>query len=429
MDSRDGERGGRYVLVARQPKPLTNLTLDIILDLDSIASSLAYAWFLSSVRHERAVPLIQISREDLHLRPENVHAFTLAGFSTDQRELLCIDDEELDKRSPFPSDHFALVDHNHLLSKFEEGNNFVRVVAILDHHEDEGLYKDTANPREIVVPLGSSASLITRYVRSQITEGKAKLPPELATLLFCAILLDTNGLKEGGKAERLDYESAAYLLEHSSLTSLDEASVLSMQTNPLILANNVAVNNLSFELLQKKADVSHLLSFDLLRRDYKQYSWLPSSGTGEQKSVSVGLATVPVGLKEWLSRDNGRTEFWEATDRFMRSRHLDALGILTSFRGQNSGKHKRQLVFVVRAGAIDAALEKKLRSGLENSKDLKLEAKPTYHYTGDDDDSDEDKSDLGARGLSARMYKQHNSKATRKVVAPLLKAICEGESG
>ena len=111
-----------------------------------------------------SIALLQISRNDLGLRPENVHALKLASLSTDQNEILCIDD--LPSLTPFPSNRFALVDHNRLLSQFAENNSDVEVVAVLDHHEDEGLYKDTANPRMIVVPTGSASSVVTQYIRT-----------------------------------------------------------------------------------------------------------------------------------------------------------------------------------------------------------------------------------------------------------------------
>ena len=45
------------------------------------------------------------------------------------------------------------------------------------------------------------------------------MPGELATVLLCAILIDTGGLKPKGKALAVDYVAAYHLLPRSSLAS------------------------------------------------------------------------------------------------------------------------------------------------------------------------------------------------------------------
>ena len=71
------------------------------------------------------MPLAQTPRDDLHLRAENLHALSLAGFDSTSPEILCID--EIESTSPFPSNKFALVDYNHLQTKFTVDNPDVRV--------------------------------------------------------------------------------------------------------------------------------------------------------------------------------------------------------------------------------------------------------------------------------------------------------------
>ncbi|KAI5120029.1 hypothetical protein M0805_004658 [Coniferiporia weirii] len=412
-------------------------------DLDSVASSIAYSWFLATVNKLPSVALIQTPREDIKLRPENVHAFSLASLTPDHKELLYIDD--IPSSVPFPSNRYALVDHNVLLPRFSEGNDDATVVAVLDHHSDEGLYKGTADPRTIVSS-GSATSIVARHFQLSDPNGELQILPELATLLFCGALLDTSGLKPGGKAVALDYESAAYLFPRSHLASsgpFDVSESAASAASPW--------RSLSQELQERKSSVAHLSSTDLLRRDYKQYEWTPLWGAdSERRSIHIGLSTVPLGLKSWLPR--GVSEFWDSVDRFMDERNLDVLGILTTFHSEKKGKegghksqtdakkkhaekkhetgeakdekvgkHKRQVLFVVRE-LPGGGLEERLWAGLEGSGELELKRRPIQKYTKDAS------TDGGIDNRKARAYKQHNTKATRKTVAPLLKQIIEGDS-
>ncbi|EIN14597.1 DHH phosphoesterase [Punctularia strigosozonata HHB-11173 SS5] len=380
-------------------------------DLDSIASSIAFAWFLNTVRGTSAVPMIQTSCADLKLRPENIYALSLAEIDPSGHTLLCMDD--IPSSSPFPSSNFALVDHNRLLSRFSENNSSARVVAVVDHHDDEGLYKDTADPRLIAVPTGSCASLVSQLLARSCADA---IPAELATLLLCGILIDTQGLKKGGKAEPTDRDAAGFLLPRSTLGR----SLQVTHTEP----NDVpAVKELTDSLQQKKSAVSDLGARDLLRRDYKEYSWKPS-WTSNSSALPVGLATVPLGLAEWAHR----ADFWPAIESWMDERDLAALGILTSYHDtknkkhtanghtKGKGKHKREVMFVLREDG-HGQLPRAMWAGLEGSEALQLKERK-WEKIGT-------APNLGAKAC-ARVWKQRNTDATRKQIAPLVKTIIEG---
>lgn len=104
-------------------------------DLDSLASSIAYAWFNSNIHGHPTVPLIQIEHEDLILRPENIHALQAAGIHHPRDQLLCLTD--VAHLKPFPTRSFMLVDHNRLGQAFTSN---APVTAVIDHHEDEGMW-------------------------------------------------------------------------------------------------------------------------------------------------------------------------------------------------------------------------------------------------------------------------------------------------
>jgi len=388
-------------------------------DLDSVASAIAYAWFATVVKKIDTVPLIQTPHPDLYLRAENLYALSTSGFGDASKDpakldVLCLDD--LPKSSPFPSYRFSLVDHNRLGSHFAKDNPNATVVSVVDHHEDEQLYKDTADPRIITVPTGSCTSLVADLIYTQCPAEVAILP-ELATMLICGIVIDTNGLKPGGKAEDPDRQAMAYLLPRSTFVPAIPPSVTDI--GPGTDFNDIPVlQDLTKELKTKKDDVSHMGTRDLLRRDYKENTFTPSWAKDSQ--IQVGVSSVPVGFKSWIPRDK---DFFDAVDGWINERQLAALVVLTSFNGEkkseknSKGKHKRQLLVVV---TDNKDLASKLFPGLEQSPKLQLEERSFKKFG-----AKKAKGDF--RGvLEAKVYKQGKVDATRKVVTPILKEVVEG---
>lgn len=390
-------------------------------DLDSVASSIAYAWIQSEVHKKPTIPLIQLERDDLDLRAENIHALGLAGLKEPKEQLLYLTD--LADIQPFPSHQFALVDHNRLGARYESPT--AHVIAVIDHHDDEGLYKETANPRTIA-PAGSCASHVASLCPNEV-------PAEIATLLLSAILIDTGGLKPGGKALLLDVHAAGFLASRSTFApSLPSKLLASLvddhKTKSDLLYETPAIRDLTATLSSKKGDVSHLSGRDLLRRDYKDYTFvLPWA---DNQSVNAGLSTVPLSLEAWGK--DGKLE--EAAISWMKDRNIVILGVLTSFRDgskpglSGKGKHRREMAWVVHdhganvSGADGASnidftkLSTVLWKGLEDSGELKLKKHKKF---------DLEKAGKLPEGAKARVYNQGNADATRKVTAPLLRSILE----
>jgi exopolyphosphatase len=397
------------------------------LDLDSIASSIGYSWIETKVYKRPTIALIQTKRADLSLRPENLYALFLAGLSAGYEEVLCKDD--IPKRKPFPSNRFALVDHNRILSSFTIDNPATHVVGVIDHHDDEGLYQD-ASPR-IIVRSGSCASLVAYSNRDH------QLPAELATLLLCAILIDTSGLKVGGKATQEDRAAAIILIPQSTLaSSLDPVLLAALTESPTSESGKLheipSIHDLAIELSTKKETLTHFGTLDLLRRDYKEYMLTLPSGV----TIRAGLSSVPRNLSSC-------DDLWNWSRKWMAHRGITIHGILTSFRDENklnkSGrpKHKREMAWVVCQGAdrskiqglpdddnddddgwlaprqLDVdGLASKLWAGLEESEELQLKKHNKFKV---------DEKDIGR----TRAYEQGNTDATRKETAPLLKRILE----
>lgn len=402
-------------------------------DLDSLASAIGYAWYATNHLQRLTIPLVQVERDDFVLRAENLHALECAGI--DPNILLTADE------IPPPSgETYALVDHNRLDVRFAyisqpaasgsvgHGNSpptpgspigaESKVVAIVDHHADEGAHRDAK--LRIVEPSGSCASLVTRLFTAI---PNYTIPPELALLLLSAITIDTNALKEGGKALQVDREAADWLLPQANL---DASFSISTKDKD---ASYRTLRELNDVLQSKKNDVAHLDTRDLLRRDYKEYMFAPA--WAPENTLRAGLATVPRGLKGWLAdlrpssagsgakgKDKSSPDFWDACVAYMDERGLDALGVLTTWRDDGRIGHRarsrREQAWLVRAVSDDAELPRRLWSGLEESKVLKAKRKDGKRYA------------WAKEGWVARVYEQGDASATRKATAPLLRDIVEG---
>ncbi|KIK41289.1 hypothetical protein CY34DRAFT_806244 [Suillus luteus UH-Slu-Lm8-n1] len=361
------------------------------IDLDSLASALGYAWLRSTTRG-KAITYTATLEEDFALRAENLYALGLAGINIPFEELYCSDDPIISM--PSQVSQFALVDHN--IFRITYASTTASVVA------------DTVNPR-IVEPAGSCSSLVARSYQSF---SNLSIPPELSTLLLSANLIDTNGLKTGGKALDVDREAAAFLIPQSLLAHNEES--------------------LSATLGEKKLSVSRLSTQDLLRRDYKKYVFsMPVSEDATQSSnvIRVGLATVPPRLSAFFASSSYPTK--EIQDWFA-ERDLSVLGILTTFRNQK-GKARRERFWIVKA---DKGIAEKVWQGLESSEVLELKRFDLSKVAGsvnageesEGEDAEEATSDEAQFGESyvARTHKQGNTSAMRKQTAPILRKLMDG---
>jgi exopolyphosphatase len=380
---------------------MTSSTVPYILDLDSMASAIAYAWYATLHLGQPTVPLLQTPRVDLSLRAENLYALEFGPI--DPIHLLTGD--ELPSDSP-PAMKYALLDHNTLTGRFAADKN-ARVVAIVDHHMDEFHHLD-ASPRIVEVPTGSCCSLVARLIQKEWPEG---MSPAVARLLFCAVLSDTDGLKAGGKAEDADRKVAPFLLEKAMLA---DASA-----SPVVDVHGVReAKELTQVLAVKKNSVDLLSPRDLLRRDFKEYRFVPAWNA--EGNVLVGLASVPKGIEAITGGEkNGGRELATACIGWLEERGLDALCVFTSWKDERKrgkkGKHRREMVWIVRG---EKELKDRLWKGLEGSDELELDRREGEECLNGMEEA-------GGNDLEIQAYEQRNAQATRKVAAPVVKAIIE----
>lgn len=427
------EAGGKSISLSLSylctPELTTRRRLPIA-DLDSCASAIAYS-YLTPLKP--TIGLIQTPRQDLYLREENLAAFTLSQINID--DLLCINDILDITTPPQLNSSFALVDHNSLHKSFHRAE--AKVVGIIDHHADEKAHLD-ASPRNIMVA-GSCASLVAETFKDAFfqvsishsdengteieTPAATPAPKELATLLLTAIYVDTGGLKPKGKAEAID-RAVAEILESYANHPADS------------LTGDPFRETTAKDLGVKKHKVDHLSSRDLLRRDYKEYSFVTVSG----QPITVGLSTVPYGTKPWLAREssNGTLPgFRESLENWAKERRLDVVGILNTFKSANKG-HKRRELLILIGGANTSplsslstnevanveALSDALKNGLEEYKEFGLEGVKLKDEYEDIKGVPKEhaKNVLGV----VHFWKQNNTEATRKAIAPAFKSIIEG---
>lgn len=367
----------------------------------------------------------------MHLRPENFLALAQANIPDDV--LLHLEDLPVPAAQLLSTGvDFVLVDHNRLLPAFgTDDAAYARVKAIVDHHEDEGVSL-AASPRIIQVPNGSSTSLVSRLFHPQWSaalSGPAGLagspvPPEVATLLLSALVIDTHGLKAGGKATQIDIEAAEFLYPISSLPP--PGTDLAVASAAGFTAGTVPPALLSFsdKLTAAKYDVSDMGEHDLLLRDYKQYPWDTSSLAYPR--LVVGLCTVPVKLETVLDHEGGWANFLSISDGYMSERGLDVVGIATTWKN-SEGKSRRELLLAVRAGgglpdlAAANAVMSALATGLgADTETFRLEE---WKYKNDKNAPQPEVFDSPAR--VARVWRQGNAHSTRKQLAPAMHHIVE----
>jgi exopolyphosphatase len=403
------------------------LPLTHIPDLDSIASSVAYAFLSSTLDAERTVPLVLTPKKLMSLRPENLLALQRANIPLSA--LLHPEDLPAGTEALTPAGvRFALVDHNHLLPAFAADPE--SVAAIIDHHEDEGV-SPHANPRLIRTPLGSCASLVTKHfmplwkasLSGPAGQAGSPVPPELATLLLSAILIDTSGLKKGGKAVDIDYAAAEFLYPISTL--VNSTTSLVAPTTPEAIAAVPELEAYASTLSEIKHNVTGMSTPNLLQRDYKQYEWATASSAFP--TLHVGLSTVPLSLRNQLEAEpTGWESYLAHVDAFMHERGIDIEGVLTSYRSEKKNKGRREFLLLVRS---DSALPPDAAARALAALSAGLEAEvETFKYSPWGTGKSGSKGDLAAAAPKflatpnriGAVWDQGNAQSTRKQVAPVL---------
>ncbi|KAG0046192.1 Exopolyphosphatase [Gryganskiella cystojenkinii] len=405
-------------------------------DLDSIVSALTTAFFLSrqhkhsnredvdwttssgqqldKKKHKKkrgpiVIPYVNIPRIDLALRSDVVFVLSTNNISPDN--VFFRDDlSTLEALKAKDQLSLFLVDHNKIMgtmSTLEGGST--KVVGVIDHHVDENLYRDTANSRRIEV-VGSCSSLITdvffkeaiktkdsmeeetvdNYPDEDDLTKKKKVPtwlPQVSRLLLGPILIDTMNLNpEMHKVKPLDSAMAKLLLPYTGWKSQDE---------------------IYRKIDNARHDTSHLSFFDLLRKDYKEWT---VSEYRTQNPIKVGISSV-IGLIDKNANRYTKETMQSSITEWAQNRTVDlSIVLLADDLGEGNGGYQRQLI-------VDPILAK-FYQGPGPPFTQRLEAIPELQLERtlimDTADSDQ-------RGV--RAYLQHNNTCTRKQIWPWVEKL------
>lgn len=143
-----------------------------------------------------------------------------------------------------PENNVILVDHNEERQRLD-GLNPDKVIRVIDHHKIK--FSSNAPIEVMILPLGSTNTIIwTLFKQSNILIEK-----DLASLMLCAILSDTVGLKS------------------STTTETDRQAVADLA----IQANISNVEGLTEEIFLAKSDVSFLSDEEVIKNDHKVYDF------------------------------------------------------------------------------------------------------------------------------------------------------------
>ncbi len=323
-------------------------------DLDSMASTVLYAYYLSLEDPGcNPKPLIAIPRGDFKLRTEATFLFKKAGI--DESVLNFTEDVDLHALASENRLRLVLVDHNRLAASYANLEKHISI--ILDHHADEEKYPSTAVTD--IRSVGSTATLVAeRFLKGAVD----KIDKAVGTLLLGTILLDTVNLDpEAGRVTEADSAAAEKLAKS---TGADMETLF---------------DSLQFE----KFNVSSLTSYDLLRKDYKDWKM------GE---VICGIASVLMSAEDWKKKD---PDLKKSFGKYAAEKKLDILLAMNAFTQASFTRHLG--VFVP-----DPDLRGKLLPFLENS-NLGLE-----------------KLDSISEDNGVVFYNQKNLEMSRKKLQPVL---------
>ncbi|CAG8448835.1 17263_t:CDS:2 [Acaulospora morrowiae] len=304
-------------------------------DLDSIIGSIAYAYLSNHLTNSNqlCLPIIQVSRSDLRIRPECVYVFQDCGFSTD--DLIFIDDVTPHIENLFSNYdiQLVLVDHNELIGVWKKFPQNVNV--ILDHHEEKGLYMSAR--LRCIESVGSATSLVVLNFREIWERGLESVDPDtenrddlkppkmfiwhknLAKFLLAPILVDTVLLDVSkGKTTDKDQMAADFLL------------------NFFQVSENVDIFIKTYydKIQLARFNIIHLSNFDLLRKDYKER---------DIEKYRVGISSIAWNLDAWIERES-LGKLTSGLKDYCQMRKLDLLIVMLAFDHKGVKGFRREMI-------------------------------------------------------------------------------------
>jgi exopolyphosphatase len=380
-------------------KPLTFVIGNESADLDSLCSALALAYLRTHTppNHTLHIPLANLHRPDLALRPELGAVLHRAGVQLD--DLLTL--SELEQAHVKPEDtRWVLVDHNALTGTVKE--KFAsRVVGCVDHHDDEGTVPhDVEGEPRLLEKCGSCMSLVLQYGTDTWTalpwakdaggnvegDGKKEWDAQLGFLALGPILIDTTNLTSKDKTTPIDTQAVEFAEKLVGKTGLPYDREAYFK-----------------EITELKEDLSRMSYRDVFRKDYKKWT---------DNGLTLGASGVPQGIDYLLEKIGDTDEFLSALRKWAEEEELDiACLMITMHPGGEFAREGLLWGFNERAvQAVRAFVDK-------NGDTLGLE-------TWGDGMLDETSGEKEWRAC----WRQTSLQYSRKQVAPMLRKAMRGAS-
>ncbi|KAK1836816.1 DHH phosphoesterase [Podospora conica] len=448
----------RKVLAAppvRRPNPLTFVIGNESADLDSLCSAILLAYFRTNTPpHGLHIPICNLRRADLALRPELGAVLQPAGLEPDDLLTLC--DLPNDVLLPIQARWF-LVDHNaptgHIRDTYLTKAQPNPFVGCIDHHDDELVIPPTVTPR-LISKSGSCTSLVLSHCRPMWMNlpSHPSIDAELAHLALGPILIDTTNLRAAERTTPVDV--AAVDLAESKLvpchlttaaasatqegfydrtttttacedggrdrvttttTTREEGGYgrrVTTTTTTTSGGTGVYDRTAFFDAITAlKEDIAKLSPRDVLRKDYKRWA---ADAEDSEDSLALGISAVMRGLPYLVSGDSrfGSTEgFLEAVRAWAREERLDVVGVMTVSKPE--GVFTRELMVWAFGGAAAAAGREFARRhgerlGLERWRGGGLEVDGEGEWRG--------------------CWVQGNREFSRKQIAPMIREVMRGDA-
>ncbi|KAI9807193.1 MAG: hypothetical protein M1825_005911 [Sarcosagium campestre] len=431
---------------AKNHQPVTIVIGNESADLDSLTSSILYAYLRSTTSQKLRsnptsdiyVPITNIPATDVRLRPEFLSLLPHAGL--DQSSLITLDDlpskTTLAEKLRPQDTKWILVDHN-VLQGYLGKLYGSRVGGVIDHHEDEGVVPtdiDSDEPR-VIIKAGSCTSLVTTHFRGawdalssssyaatdEDRERYRQWDAEIAKLALGSILIDTADLTSESKVTAHDVEAVEYLerkISNDRVSGPDGGAGVSFDRSALYA-----------ELSAAKKDLDGLDLDEILRKDYKEWRERPTA-----LGATLGISSVARPLDYLMARaskDKHRSDdshdesdnsinqalFLDAVRTYATKKNLAVFVIMTAFTAEeeDGDKFQRELLLCV----LDETCEPLMQSFEARARD-ELALMSWRHGVLDLDDNESGRKEDG-NVVWRRVYRQGATEASRKQVTPLLR--------
>lgn len=373
-------------------------------DLDSILSALLYGYIQSQTPSNQRdgryiIPVTNISSSQLRLRPELTALLRHANLKPS--DLLTLDDLGAYHDNLRPSStEWALVDHNVFLGSLGKYYSD-RVIAVIDHHDDEGKVAKDAQPR-IIKTSGSCCSHVINHCQqvwdstsspaSASGDGHSQghaasddvaytstLDAQLAKLALGPILIDTVNMKAERKVTDHDRRAVEYLETKINVSS----------------GNESGYDRDAFfqEINDAKSDLDELTVEEILEKDYKAWS---------EGDLMLGISSCVRSIQYLQSK---KQDLMPILLKFAHTRDLDLFAIMTAHN--ENATFERQLLLLA----------------VEDGPGVKV-AKTFAETNADELQLHESSTKVDASPVSwLELWEQSNVSASRKRVAPLLREV------